>query len=549
MATSTTAEREKRTAFPTNIPARSPYATQGNPAREFGDAASKLAASVPAPARAADGSMAGPGLTPYAPYRMAGFNRQAPQPAAVQPAARPAPAAAMAAPTPIPAVGTMPPVQEVQGANVNPLAGVPGAARAMAAATPPLMQDTRAVMSESGKEMSSLVDQGRYGAAAGEALRATTAMIPAVVNDVAIRPLAPVLAGAMDAGRQFLGINDPRTAAKDSPASKNPAANQGTGKPGATAAPGAPAPAATPAAPGAAPAARNVSAQLASVPRELPADLQDGQIYKTKDANGRPVYSGRNVGADAPMVNGAGQPVQGGGGTVSTVPGMPQAEIDAILARPLDARTAMTAAQRFQYDKEVQNAQGVNNFNAGMNRGRGTTVSDLLRSGMERRALANENTQGEITSRQATDRSRSASDVLAQRRQNESEANSTVTRRTGEVEAQGAEQIQALRTQVLEAKTPEERNAAAKKLTAISGKEQQNRYTTIAGGSTIDPGTGAVLQRPGMVLDNSTGRLVDLGAQGGGQPAVSPYPDGTRLTGKDGKIYMVKDGQPVLETE
>lgn len=41
-------------------------------------------------------------------------------------------------------------------------------------------------------------------------------------------------------------------------------------------------------------------------------------------------------------------------------------------------------------------------------------------------------------------------------------------------------------------------------------------------------------------------------AQGGGQKAASggaPYPDGTRLKGRDGKAYVVKNGQPILESE
>ena len=75
-----------------------------------------------------------------------------------------------------------------------------------------------------------------------------------------------------------------------------------------------------------------------------------------------------------------------------------------------------------------------------------------------------------------------------------------------------------------------------------------NRFTVIPGGSTIDPASGMVIQRPGMVLDNSTGKLVELGA--GGAPAAgqaNPYPEGTRLQGPSGNAYVVRDGKPVLE--
>ncbi len=80
-------------------------------------------------------------------------------------------------------------------------------------------------------------------------------------------------------------------------------------------------------------AARDFTRDLASVPRDLPADMREGVIQKTFDAIGRPVYSGRNVGANAQMVDGMGRTLRGGG-TVSTVGGMAPGEAQAILARP-----------------------------------------------------------------------------------------------------------------------------------------------------------------------------------------------------------------------
>lgn len=81
-------------------------------------------------------------------------------------------------------------------------------------------------------------------------------------------------------------------------------------------------------------AARDMSRELASVPRELPNDLRKGVIHKTMDANGRPVYSGIDVGADAQMVDGMGRGLRGGG-TLSVVGGMAPGEAQAILARPM----------------------------------------------------------------------------------------------------------------------------------------------------------------------------------------------------------------------
>lgn len=69
------------------------------------------------------------------------------------------------------------------------------------------------------------------------------------------------------------------------------------------------APTETPLPAGAPTATRNFSADLRNAPSTLPTDLPQGVIHKTVDANGRPVYSGANVGFGAKMVDGAGREV------------------------------------------------------------------------------------------------------------------------------------------------------------------------------------------------------------------------------------------------
>lgn len=292
-------------------------------------------------------------------------------------------------------------------------------------------------------------------------------------------------------------------------------------------------------------AARDFSRDLGSVPQSMPADMRDGVILKTMDANGRPVYSGRNVGADAQMVDGMGRGFNGGG-TVSTVPGMAPGEARAILDRPFDPRNAMTPAQRAQYDAEVASAQATNRFTASQGGGRGTSIGAYLRAGMQRRAEDSAKQQSSIDAAQAQT-------GLGMRRQAESEANSALTRQQTQLGIQSTQQIQAAQAEYLAADTAEKRAAAGKKLQALLGKaETQNRFTVIPGGSDIDPATGMVVQRPGMVLDNSTGQLVDLAGQPGspqqtGAGQATAYPEGTRLQGPGGKIYVVRDGKPVQE--
>ena len=53
-------------------------------------------------------------------------------------------------------------------------------------------------------------------------------------------------------------------------------------------------------------ASRDFTKELGKVPVDLPTGLREGVVFKTKDANGRTVYSGMNVKQDAVMVDGRG---------------------------------------------------------------------------------------------------------------------------------------------------------------------------------------------------------------------------------------------------
>ena len=79
------------------------------------------------------------------------------------------------------------------------------------------MPGTRSVYNESGKAISDLASQGRYGAAAGETARAALSYVPAVADDVIGGALRAVGPGVMDAGRQFFGGSQPGTAAPPTP--------------------------------------------------------------------------------------------------------------------------------------------------------------------------------------------------------------------------------------------------------------------------------------------------------------------------------------------
>lgn len=133
-----------------------------------------------------------------------------------------------------------------------------------------------------------------------------------------------------------------------------------------------------------------------------------------------------------------------------------------------------------------------------------------------------------------------------------------VRREAAGFEVSAARQMQQLRDQYLNGKTPEERNAAAQKLQALSGKEQANKYTVVPGGQEIQivGGLPTPITRPAMVLDNQTGRFVDqVGGSGQTQQAQQQTANGpARITTKaehdalpKGTRYIAPDGQILIK--
>jgi len=92
----------------------------------------------------------------------------------------------------------------------------------------------------------------------------------------------------------------------------------------------------------------------------------------------------------------------------------------------------------------------------------------------------------------------------------------------------------------LDAQTPEEKSLAAQQLRDLQGKTTASTWHPVvvpggtdAMGNKSDPFVGSVNEQTGEF------RRFSVGQQ-------SPYPDEYQLTGKDGKVYVVKNGQPVL---
>lgn len=86
--------------------------------------------------------------------------------------------------------------------------------------------------------------------------------------------------------------------------------------------------------------------------------------------------------------------------------------------------------------------------------------------------------------------------------------------------------------------------AAEDNLRAVQGKWEKTapptRLLVVPGGQAVID--GQTVTQPSMVFDPDTGKyILPQAAQ------KAPYPDNTRLTGKDGKSYVVKNGVPVKE--
>lgn len=116
-------------------------------------------------------------------------------------------------------------------------------------------------------------------------------------------------------------------------------------------------------------------------------------------------------------------------------------------------------------------------------------------------------------------------------------ATNSIKRDAAGVELATAKQLQKLQSDYINAKTPEVQAAAAKKIQALSGKQDKdNRFTVVPGGQEFDAAAGVMRNVPARVLNNQTGQFVD-GGQGG---QVQLPPGMTKQVG-------TSNGKPVYE--
>ena len=96
------------------------------------------------------------------------------------------------------------------------------------------------------------------------------------------------------------------------------------------------------------------------------------------------------------------------------------------------------------------------------------------------------------------------------------------------------------------AKTDEDRKSIQEKINRYAGKAEsgKDRYMTVGGGQQWDDKAQATLTQPQRLFDTEMKQYVDTPQN---MQSSAPYQDGQELRGKDGKIYIVKNGQPILK--
>jgi hypothetical protein len=152
---------------------------------------------------------------------------------------------------------------------------------------------------------------------------------------------------------------------------------------------------------------------------------------------------------------------------------------------------------------------------------------------------------------EAVNKSRTGLDAMRmgidERRAGEDAATSALTREAEQMGINKAKQIEALQQQWQAAGSdPAKQKAIAQQLAVLSGKGESGKWAI-----QVTPPTKNIdgTTTPGSVYryNTATGEVIPVEGGAGGQQEQQPYPENTKLTGKDGKAYVVKNGVPVLE--
>ena len=114
------------------------------------------------------------------------------------------------------------------------------------------------------------------------------------------------------------------------------------------------------------------------------------------------------------------------------------------------------------------------------------------------------------------------------------------TAATQGIDNRGKTLVQDLQSQIATEPDSAKRQEMAQRLREMQGQSTADPYLVVPGGQAVDE-MGKPYNMPSTVFNRQTQQFVQQPKQGG----QSPYPEGQKLTGKDGKAYVVKNGVPV----
>lgn len=201
------------------------------------------------------------------------------------------------------------------------------------------------------------------------------------------------------------------------------------------------------------------------------------------------------------------------GGTVNTVPAAAM-----MAAGPATSRATSAALQAAAAREDMDAVRGFYQQNGGTWQGRTAQQDADERQATAGGAIGNgrygfrftRRSEDRAADRAVAERRARTEESIARERLGIERGRADTEATTKGFETRGLERMEKLYAAYENAKTPEERAAAAEQIRVMNGREAPNRFTVVPGGQEYDAAAGMVLNRPAMVLNNQTGQPVDL---------------------------------------
>ena len=315
--------------------------------------------------------------------------------------------------------------------------------------------------------------------------------------------------------------------ATGAPSPAAPAPEQSTPPPVAQPAPAATTQAtSTPTAPASAPAAQGARAGYGFTPDPMQGPAQGMRVSPTSAQGISRIDNA--TGLKSPLFTNlpASQAVsEMQGGTVNTVPAAAM-----MAAGPATSRATSAALQAAAARGDWDAVRGFYQQNGGTWQGRTAQQDADERQATAGGAIGNgrygfrftRRSEDRAADRAVAERRARTEESIARERLGIERGRADTEATTKGFEARGLERMEKLYAAYENAKTPEERAAAAEQIRVMNGREAPNRFTVVPGGQEYDAAAGMVLNRPAMVLNNQTGQRVNLGGAQASRAAMPP---------------------------